>query len=123
MLARPITSRSRGSNPAPAIMKNKMSFSEKCYEILRKIPRGKVTTYKAIAEALGTKAYRAVGVAMKQNPDIINTPCHRVVNSDGRVGGYSKGMRMKISLLKGEGIKVENKKIKEFTLFFSYPSS
>ena len=86
----------------------KKDFSEKVYSLLKRIPRGKVTTYKAIAEALGTKAYRAVGNALNKNPDSPIVPCHRVVCSDGSVGGYSEGVKKKIKLLKKEGVVVKN---------------
>lgn len=87
------------------------SFTECCYEILRKVPKGKVTTYKALARKLGTKAYRAVGNAMNRNPRAPHVPCHRVVCSDGSVGGFASGTRKKISMLKKEGIKIINGKI------------
>lgn len=87
------------------------SFNDRCYDILKKVPKGRVTTYKAIAEALGTKAYRAVGNAMKNNPNVITVPCHRVVNSDGSVGGYVNGTEKKIEILKSEGIEISNGKI------------
>ena len=99
-------------------MKNKNnSFNEKCYEILKKVPKGKVVTYKQIAHKLNSKAYRAVGNAMNKNPrpgsERGEVPCHRVINSDGSVGGYcgKKYSRKKIDLLKREGIKIENNKI------------
>lgn len=86
-------------------MKN---FNEACYELLKKVPRGKVTTYKEIAHALGTGAYRAVGNAMNKNPhNITEVPCHRVVNSDGRIGGYAWREEDKIKRLKSEGIDIE----------------
>jgi len=87
------------------------SFNDRCYDILKKVPKGRVTTYKAIAEALGTKAYRAVGNAMKNNSNVITVPCHRVVNSDGSVGGYVNGTEKKIEILKSEGIEISNGKI------------
>jgi len=87
------------------------SFNDRCYDILKKVPKGRVTTYKTIAEALGTKAYRAVGNAMKNNPNVITLPCHRVVNSDGSVGGYVNGTEKKIEILKSEGIEISNGKI------------
>ena len=90
------------------------SFSEKCYDLLRKVPRGKVTTYKIIAKKLGTKAYRAVGNAMNKNPYSPNVPCHRVVNSDGKIGGFALGVKNKIKILKKEGIKIKNNKIENF---------
>ena len=87
------------------------SFNERCYDLLVKVQRGKVTTYKSLAEALGTRAYRAVGNAMNKNPYAPKVPCHRVVNSDGSVGGFASGTQRKISLLRAEGIKIENNKI------------
>ncbi|MDP3966506.1 MAG: MGMT family protein [archaeon] len=89
-------------------MKN---FYEKCYSILRKVPKGKVTTYKDIAKALHSKAYRAVGTAMNKNPDAPKTPCHRVINSDGKVGNFAHGQKKKIEMLKNEGITIKNEKI------------
>jgi methylated-DNA-[protein]-cysteine S-methyltransferase len=98
-----------------------MDFSEKVYGLARKIPKGRVTTYKEIAEKLGTKAYRAVGAALKNNRKLIAIPCHRVVNSDGRVGGYCgiKNNKKKIMLLKKEGVKIKGNRIINFenTLF------
>lgn len=79
-------------------------FFERCYALLRKVPRGKVTTYKALAEALGTKAYRAVGQAMNRNPYAPQVPCHRVVASDGSIGGFAHGTKKKIEMLKKEGV-------------------
>ncbi|HTY44154.1 MAG TPA: MGMT family protein [Patescibacteria group bacterium] len=89
-------------------MKN---FNEKCYEILRKVPKGRVTTYKEIARALKSKAYRAVGNAMNKNPYAPEVPCHRVINSDGNIGGFASGVKNKIKLLKSEGIEIINNKI------------
>ncbi|MCK9568336.1 MGMT family protein [Candidatus Pacearchaeota archaeon] len=83
-------------------------FYEKCYTILKKVPKGKVTTYKEIARALNSKAYRAVGTAMNKNPYAPIVPCHRVVNSDGKVGGFFSGENAKIKLLKSEGVDVLN---------------
>ncbi len=86
-------------------------FQNKVYRLLKKIPKGKVTTYKILADKIGTKAYRAVGSALNKNPNAPRVPCHRVVNSDGRVGGYSKGVRKKIELLRKEGIEIIDYKI------------
>jgi methylated-DNA-[protein]-cysteine S-methyltransferase len=98
-----------------------LSFDQKCYKLLKKIPKGKVTTYKEIADAIGTKAYRAVGNAMKKNKNPIVIPCHRVVKSNGEIGGYSKGISKKIKLLKKEGIEIKNHKIdlEKFGYFFN----
>ena len=91
------------------------SFNEQCYQLLRRVPNGRVTTYKAMAEALGTRAYRAVGNAMNQNPypkDLV--PCHRVVNADGRLGGYVGGDHKKIALLQAEGVIIRNQRVVNF---------
>ena len=87
------------------------SFTERCYEILRKVPRGKVMTYRGIAKALRSKAYRAVGNAMNRNPHAPKVPCHRVVKSNGSIGGFASGTRKKISMLRKEGIKIVRGKI------------
>ena len=88
-----------------------MNFDERCYEILKKVPRGKVTTYQEIAKALKSKAYRAVGNAMNKNPYAPQVPCHRVVKSDGSIGGFASGPKNKIFMLRKEGIEVVNGKI------------
>ena len=91
-------------------MKN--SFAERCYKILRKVPRGKVTTYVEIAKALKSNAYRAVGNAMNKNPfPGSKVPCHRVVKSNGEVGGFASGTGKKVSMLKEEGINIVEGKI------------
>lgn len=89
-------------------------FQTKVYELLKQIPKGKVTTYKIIAEKLGIKAYRAVGLACAKNPFAPKVPCHRVVASDGSLGGYSGGLKKKTSLLVKEGIVVKENKILDF---------
>ncbi len=86
-----------------AILKMK-TFNEKVYELLKKVPKGKVTTYKAIANALETNAYRVVGRVLNKNTNAPKIPCHRVINSNGKLGGYSKGIGEKIRLLKKEGV-------------------
>ncbi|MEK6963946.1 MAG: MGMT family protein [Nanoarchaeota archaeon] len=94
-------------------------FQEKVWQLCRKIPRGRVTTYKILGDKLKTKAYRAVGQALKRNPYAPLVPCHRVVASDGKLGGFmgqkvGKCLSKKIALLKKEGIHVQNGRIKNF---------
>lgn len=91
-----------------------MNFDEKVLNLCKKIPKGKITTYKLIAKKLNTKAYRAVGNALKKNKKPIIIPCHRVVKSSGFIGGYSRGIKNKIKLLKVEGIKIKNNKVLDF---------
>jgi methylated-DNA-protein-cysteine methyltransferase-like protein len=72
-------------------MPRKSNFFNRVYEIVRKIPKGKVMTYGEIANILGTKDARRVGHALHANSDP-KTPCHRVVNKDGRLApGYAFG--------------------------------
>jgi len=85
------------------------SFKEKVYTIVAKIPRGKTMTYKEVARRAGSpNAYRAVGNIMNKNPDTKKVPCHRVVPSSfsttGDPGGYARGKKMKIKILKEEGV-------------------
>lgn len=75
-----------------------------------KIPPGKVTTYGRLARRLKTSP-RAVGQALKRNRRPIVIPCHRVVASDGAIGGYRLGIERKISLLRCEGVQVRNKRV------------
>ena len=91
-----------------------MIFNQRVYNVCKRIPKGKVSTYKIIARKLGTKAYRAVGNALNKNPYAPIVPCHRVVNSDGRVGGFAKGTKAKIRMLDKEGIKIKNGKVTDF---------
>src|SRR3989344_5442578 len=76
-------------------MKTGNNFNERCYAVLKRVPKGKVITYKSIAKKLKSKGYRAVGKAMNKNPYSPKVPCHRVVNSDGRLGGYAGGINKK----------------------------
>ena len=90
-----------------------MNFSEKVYHYCKKIPKGKVTTYKEIGKIMKTKAYRAIGTTLKNNPYAPEVPCHKVVRNNGDIGSYqSKFHNLKKSRLLGkEGIKVINNKI------------
>jgi len=124
--------------PRDLIKDKKISrFQKKVYKILKKVPKGKVTTYKALANKAGTKAYRAVGNALNKNPygystisseavrksgsvtkgkieknrRLFSVPCHRVIKTNGEVGGFATGTRNKIKLLKKEGIQILKEKI------------
>lgn len=81
----------------------KSKFKDRVYEIVKRIPQGETLTYKKVAKLAGfPQAWRAVGNILNKNrnPEI---PCHRVIRSDGKVGGYNKGTKKKIALLKKEG--------------------
>jgi O-6-methylguanine DNA methyltransferase len=87
-------------------------FYRRAWVAASRIPRGRVATYKDIARAMGKpRAFRAVGNALNKNPHAPNVPCHRVVCSDGSLGGYAGGLGKKIKLLKKEGIKITRGKI------------
>ena len=90
-----------------------MNFKQKVYRKLKAVPKGKVITYKNLAKAVNSEAYRSVGSCMKTNKDPKNIPCYKVINSDGKIGSYSAtgGIKKKISLLKKDNIEVENKKV------------
>lgn len=95
-----------------------MKFFEKVYEVVKEIPKGKVMTYKQIGEKINSRAYRAIGQALRNNPDPKNIPCHRVIKSNGEVGGYfgksdGKNVEAKIKLLRSEGIKIINGKLSD----------
>ncbi len=97
------------------------SFQAQCYLYLLEVPRGKVTTYGAIACAIGKpKATRAVGSAMRTNPYSPIVPCHRVVESSGKIGNYARGVAKKIALLTAENISIDYGKIQNKTQFFEF---
>ncbi|KKQ97593.1 MAG: Methylated-DNA/protein-cysteine methyltransferase [Parcubacteria group bacterium GW2011_GWC2_39_11] len=80
-----------------------MDFNDKVFNIIKKIPKGETLSYKDVAEKAGNyRAWRAVGSILRKNynPAI---PCHRVIKSNGELGGYNRGTAQKSSLLKKEG--------------------
>ncbi len=86
-------------------------FAARVYFEVSKIPQGRVSSYKAIAEKLGSRAYRAIGQALNKNPFWPIVPCHRILASDGSLGGFARGEQEKLRLLKAEGVSIENQKI------------
>jgi len=97
----------------------RMDFSGKVLELTGRIPPGRVTTYGEIARALGdVRLSRAVGNALYRNPRPVETPCHRVVKSNGSLGGYSRGVSEKIKLLQKEGILIKDNRILDFNKAF-----
>ena len=77
------------------------------WSLVRKIPKGKVSTYGILAKKLGTSP-RAVGQALKKNTKLIIVPCHRVIKSNGELGGYVNGVKKKKRLLESEGVDTNN---------------
>ncbi|EAZ89480.1 MGMT family protein [Crocosphaera chwakensis] len=100
------------------MIKSSPEFREQCYDLLLKIPHGKVTTYKEIAKALGSKAWRTVGSVIALNPNLINVPCHRVIKSNGQIGNYVLGTDRKAELLTKEGIPLAKGKVVNFEQYF-----
>lgn len=87
-------------------MKSPTMFQKKVFAVVKKIPKGKTLTYRQVAEKAGNpKAYRAVGNILNKNfdPEI---PCHRVIRSDGNLGGYNRGVKKKREILKSEKVDV-----------------
>ena len=79
--------------------------NEDVYNLLKKIPAGKVSTYGDLAKALGkSTASRTIGKILGNNPNPIKVPCHRIVMSDGKLGGYIYGIVKKRELLENEGV-------------------
>ena len=92
------------------------------YDLLLKIPAGKVSTYGDLAKALGNPfASREIGRILGRNPNPVKVPCHRVVMSDGKVGGYAYGSDRKRELLEKEGISFDNGIISDFKKVRVYP--
>jgi methylated-DNA-protein-cysteine methyltransferase-like protein len=101
------------------------NFFERVYAIVRQIPYGKVTSYGAIAKALGTaRSARMVGWAMNASHHLEGVPAHRVVNRNGLLSGkhHFDGTNLMQQLLESEGIKVENNQIIEFENHFWNPN-
>jgi methylated-DNA-[protein]-cysteine S-methyltransferase len=98
--------------------------NEDVYDLLRKIPAGKVSTYGDLAKALGNpSASREVGRILGENPNPIEVPCHRVVMSDGKVGGYAYGTTRKRELLEKEGVSFTNGIVCDFENVRVYPQT
>lgn len=94
-------------------LRNKTEFERAVLVATFKIPEGKVSTYKRIAEKIGRPhAYRAAGSALHKNPLAPIVPCHRVVRSDGGFGGKKKGAESRRNLLEKEGIPIKDGRVK-----------
>ncbi len=89
-----------------------MNLEQKIYKKLLEVPKGQITTYGELAKAVGLKnGQRIIGKVMNKNPYPVIIPCHRVVMSTGKIGGYAYGEHVKIKLLNDEGIQIKNGKI------------
>ena len=92
-----------------------MNLEHHVYKKLMNVPKGHVTTYGALAKAVGLKnGQRIIGKIMNKNPYPVLVPCHRVVMSTGKIGGYAYGENVKMKMLSDEGIEISNGKIQSF---------
>jgi len=88
-----------------------ISFRKKVFNVVSKIPRGNFLSYKEVARLAGSSgAWRAVGNILNKNRSL-KISCHRVIKSNGKIGGFRLGIKNKIALLKREGLKIKNKKV------------
>ena len=110
-------------------------FQKRVYRAARKIPRGRVTTYKILADYLNCRSCRAVGQALRVNPFAPHVPCHRVIASDLTPGGFSAlgktsskdgtgaPIRRKLKLLAAEGVKFKNGRLAETVMIYRYSNA
>lgn len=89
-----------------------MNLEQKIFKKLLQVPKGKITTYGELSKAVGLKnGQRVVGKIMNKNPYPVIIPCHRVVMSTGKIGGYAYGEHIKTKMLCDEGLEIKNGKI------------
>ncbi len=98
-----------------------MKLEHKVYKKLLQVPKGKVTTYSELAKAVGLKnGQRAIGRIMNKNPFPVIVPCHRVILSNGKIGGYAWGEKIKTNMLSKEGVKIKRGKILDFNKIYRF---
>ncbi len=98
-----------------------MKLEEKVYKKLLEVSPGMVTTYGELAKAVGLKdGQRAIGRIMNKNPYPVIVPCHRVIKSDGKIGGYAWGEKIKTNMLSKEGVKIRNGKIVDLKTIYRF---
>jgi len=98
-----------------------LKLEEKVYKKLLEVPPGMVTTYGELSKAVGIKnGQRVIGRIMNKNPYPVIVPCHRVIKSDGKIGGYAWGEKIKISMLSKEGVKIKNGKIIDLKMIYRF---
>lgn len=101
-----------------AFRQTPLSFNEKVWRATKRIPKGKISTYALIARLIGNpRSARAVGNALNKNPFAPVVPCHRVVRSDGVIGGFASGTAKKSALLRKEGIPITNGKVTSLSTY------
>jgi methylated-DNA-[protein]-cysteine S-methyltransferase len=98
-----------------------LNLEDKVYKKLLEVPPGMVTTYGELARAVGLKnGQRVIGRIMNKNPYPVIVPCHRVIKSNGKIGGYAWGEKIKTNMLSKEGVKIRNGKIIDLELIYKF---
>jgi len=98
-----------------------MKLEEKVYKKLLEVPKGRVTTYGELAKAIGLEnGQRSIGRIMNKNPYPVIIPCHRVILSSGKVGGYAWGENVKTKMLSKEGVKIKDGKILHSNIIYRF---
>lgn len=98
-----------------------MKLEDKVYKKLLEVPSGMVTTYGELAKSVGLKnGQRVIGRIMNKNPYPVIVPCHRVIKSDGKIGGYAWGEKIKTNMLSKEGVKIKNGKIIDLEMIYRF---
>jgi methylated-DNA-[protein]-cysteine S-methyltransferase len=98
-----------------------LKLEDKVYKKLLEVPLGMVTTYGELAKAVGLQnGQRAIGRIMNKNPYPVIVPCHRVIKSDGKIGGYAWGEKIKTNMLSREGVKIKNGKIIDLKMIYRF---
>ena len=98
-----------------------MKLEDRVYKKLLEVPPGMVTTYGELAKAVGLKnGQRVIGRIMNKNPYPVIVPCHRVIKSNGQIGGYAWGEKIKTNMLSKEGMKIKNGKIIDLETIYRF---
>ena len=98
-----------------------MKLEDRVYKKLLEVPPGMVTTYGELAKAVGLKnGQRVIGRIMNKNPYPVIIPCHRVIKSNGQIGGYAWGEKIKTNMLSKEGMKIKNGKIIDLETIYRF---
>jgi len=98
-----------------------LNLEDKVYKKLLEVPPGMVTTYGELARAVGLKnGQRVIGRIMNKNPFPVIIPCHRVIKSNGKIGGYAWGEKIKTNMLSKEGVKIKNGKIIDLEMIYRF---
>jgi methylated-DNA-[protein]-cysteine S-methyltransferase len=98
-----------------------LNLEDRVYKKLLEVPPGMVTTYGELAKAVGLKnGQRVIGRIMNKNPYPVIVPCHRVIKSNGQIGGYAWGEKIKTNMLSKEGMKIKNGKITNLEMIYRF---